>query len=537
MRIGPETPSGISVTRVIETNDQGGADVDFDDLVLGIRKKQDPIVEIVQRPYAVNLATLMMNPDGVFMAGGVQIMAVRVRNTWTRSFPADQAVDISPLGRLQLAAAGIQIVDAWSAAELEAVGQSMVGPTRMPIIGPLPIGGERTVYFKLDCSAARTGTPQVEFICRRPTPEPDLDDTARLARTKIFVTQVSYDPTTREVIAEAREGRLRLQLQRLTLDPRRWNEMRDCIRRAARGAGGARLREIRDRLTQLLKDLEAGRCNPCELQELIALYCECIGGDGGRDGDNGGRDGRSGVNPCPFPWFPLQLSYTVEARFDGQYGPLAFQDPWWKILALIILIALLIAALLVDILDEAHENPEIVIGSVDRFSTANVDSALVALNGSRAFDLGVLDVQSGEPNTNARIAPNAVVPVVRTMAAPFVGMLVYKSGARTGLTHGIVTSVTATTNQCRGEFDDATGCREDPNRPNLVMQNQVRIGDNPAFPGEPTTDNGDSGSLWLSDEPATRDQVVALTHSGRTGSSDANPIGDVLAALNVRLNP
>jgi hypothetical protein len=69
------------------------------------------------------------------------------------------------------------------------------------------------------------------------------------------------------------------------------------------------------------------------------------------------------------------------------------------------------------------------------------------------------------------------------------------------------------------------------------MTNQIRVGTSADFPSEPTTDHGDSGSLWLSDEPATRDQVVGLTHSGRIGSSDANPINDVLAALDVRLTP
>jgi hypothetical protein len=68
------------------------------------------------------------------------------------------------------------------------------------------------------------------------------------------------------------------------------------------------------------------------------------------------------------------------------------------------------------------------------------------------------------------------------------------------------------------------------------MTNQIRIAADPAFPGEPTTDHGDFGSLWLSNEPATQDQVVALTHSGGADTSDANPISDVLAELAVRLS-
>jgi hypothetical protein len=536
MRIGPETPSGISVIRVVESNDQGG-DQDFDDLVLELRKKLDPIIQIVQRPFAIDPRSLIMNPDGIFYAGGgVQVMAVRVRNSWTQAMPADQVLDISDLGRLQLAAAGIQVIDAWTARELASFGQTMLG-ARTPVIGPLAVGDERTAYFKLDCSAAHASAPEVEFIARRPVPEPDLDDPARFARRKIFITEVRYDPVTREVSARVPEGLLRLRLERVSLDPHLYNAVRDCIRRAVRGGGarGARARALRARTERTVRDLAAGRCDPCTLRELIELFCECVGGDGGGGGGGGGS---GGINSCPFPWLPIRFSYTVEAPFSGQHGPLPFQDPWWKVVAWIVCAALLIAAALVDIFEEAHENEEIVIGEVARFSRDNVDCAIASLNGERGTDLGVLDALSGEPNTNPRIALDGIVPIVRAIAPAFVGMKVYKSGARTGLTHGVVTSTTATVSQCRGEFEDSTGtCHEDPDTPNLVMINQIRILPGTDFPDEPTTDHGDSGSLWLSDEPATRDQVVGLTHSGFQNRSDANPIADVLAALDIRLTP
>jgi hypothetical protein len=532
MQIGPETPSGISVIRVVESNDQG-ADQDFDDLVLELRKKQDPIIAIIQRPFAIDPRSLIMNPDGIFYAeGGVQVMAVRVRNTWTQTMPADQVLDISDLGRLQLAAAGIQVIDSWTARELESFGQTMLGPTRTPVIGPLAVDDERTVYFKLDCSASHASAPEIEFIARRPFPEPDIDDPARFARRKIFITEVRYDPTTREVTARTPEGLLRLQLKQISLDPHLFDAMRDCIRRAVKagGARGAGVRGLRTRTDRVLRDLTTGRCDPCSMRELIELFCKCIG----EDGDGGGGSG--GINTCPFPWLPIRFSYTVQAPFAGQYGPLPFQDPWWKVVAWIICAALLIAAAVVDILEEAHKNEEIVIGEVARFSRDNVDCAIASLNGERGTDLGVLDALSGEPNTNPRIALDGIVPIVRAVAPAFVGMKVYKSGARTGLTHGVVTSVTAMTDQCRDEFEDSTGCHKAPDDPpNLIMTNQIRIGTSADFPTEPTTDRGDSGSLWLSDEPATRDQVVALTHSGRPGSSDGNPIADVLAALDIRL--
>jgi hypothetical protein len=112
-------------------------------------------------------------------------------------------------------------------------------------------------------------------------------------------------------------------------------------------------------------------------------------------------------------------------------------------------------------------------------------------------------------------------------AADVVGKKVYKSGSRTGLTHGIVSSIAPFT-QTRG--NDST---PDPNHPDLVFQrNQFTIGADPAFGEELFDDHGDSGSLVLSREPATMNQVVGLLHSGSGGTS---PIQDVLAALNLKL--
>jgi hypothetical protein len=163
--------------------------------------------------------------------------------------------------------------------------------------------------------------------------------------------------------------------------------------------------------------------------------------------------------------------------------------------------------------------------------------ALITLNGERAISPSVADAITGEPNQNPAVALDAVIPIDPQAVSPFVDMRVVKSGARTGFTHGIVTSTTVTTDQCRGVWDDETEtCEPDPARPNVVMTNQVRIGVDPAF-GEEPSDNGDSGSLWLSDEPDTRFRIVGLNHSGAGSRADANPITDVLTAMNITFDP
>lgn len=106
------------------------------------------------------------------------------------------------------------------------------------------------------------------------------------------------------------------------------------------------------------------------------------------------------------------------------------------------------------------------------------------------------------------------------------GHHVYKSGSRTGLTHGIISSI-GTFTQNRG--NDST---PDPNHPDLTLPDEFVIGSDPAFAEELFDDHGDSGSLVLSREPATMNQVVGLLHSSNGGTS---PIQDVLAALGLKL--
>ena len=49
----------------------------------------------------------------------------------------------------------------------------------------------------------------------------------------------------------------------------------------------------------------------------------------------------------PGPWLIRRFTAEVEIGFDGQYGPLAFNDPWWKIVAWIVaLIAAIVAIIL-----------------------------------------------------------------------------------------------------------------------------------------------------------------------------------------------
>jgi len=227
----------------------------------------------------------------------------------------------------------------------------------------------------------------------------------------------------------------------------------------------------------------------------------------------------------------------INGGFAGQYGPLAFQDPWWKILLLIVaLIAWLVGLITQIVADHTGwgnegDHPR-KIGTVGLSNRVTTDACIIELDGSRPAIQDVVDAITGEPNNQPIIGLDTVIPIDPQLALPsllpadVMGHHVYKSGSRTGLTHGIISSIGPFT-QNRG--NDST---PDPNHPDLHLANQFFIGGDPAFGEELFDDHGDSGSLVLSREPATLHQVVGLLHSGSGGTS---PIQDVLAALGLKL--
>ena len=129
------------------------------------------MLEIPYRPWAVRPQDLHEMPDGIFETMlGSYYMGVRVINRWGRPFTGDHVLDITPQSRAQLAMRGIQVIDAWSGPELDALGQ--VQKATGMVLGPLVPGAARTVYFKVDVSGAPPRKHEVEFVCRNVTGMP-----------------------------------------------------------------------------------------------------------------------------------------------------------------------------------------------------------------------------------------------------------------------------------------------------------------------------------------------------------------------------
>jgi hypothetical protein len=504
---------------------------DFEDIQWDARYLGGTMLEIPYRPYAVRTDDLFEMPDGIFeTALGTYYMGVRVINRWGLPFTDNNVLDISPASRAQLAMRGVTVIDAWSNAELASLGQTQKG-TGM-VLGPLAPGAARTVFFKVDVSAAAPRKHEVEFVCRNAGGMADPAHPARRVTKQIFVSRTRLDAATGEVVAEVQEGTLRFKLKEFAFDRKGARRGR---RRCKPGKRPPPSTAARDRLRRTLQDLLDGRAiDPCVIQEILACYCKCPPGGGGAGDPRHPSDGRFCYDP--FYAFPTKFSYEVIPRvpFPGQYGPIPYDDPWWKVLLLIIAIILLIAAALSEASDVAYNDEDLIIGQLGRSQQTDVDAALCVLDTDRATSfLQVLDAQSNEDNQSFETAldgtiavSSTIMPKAEAMAlisdatTPTAQLQVFKSGAMTGLTHGLMTGFTSSPFT---RSDDGTQF----NIP------QLNIGPDPAF-GENVSQPGDSGSIWV--HRATG-RPVALHHSGgdNPDRATASFIEDVFAAMGITM--
>jgi hypothetical protein len=470
------------------------------------------LFDVPYRPYAVRTQDLFQMPDGIFdTLLGVYYMGVRVRNTWGESFGAHHVLSISPNGRATLAANGIRIIDAWTHDELARLGQVQIG-SGMSLAGMAP-GDSRTLFFKIDVSEAAPRKYEVEFMHLDMSGTPDPMSSKRLLRRNIFVSSSSLDEATGELVCQVDAGTVRLSLHQVAYDHKGFRRSRNLGGCPPRGTPS---RQSMKELRRKLQALVGGRIDPCELLKAIQCHCRCE------------RPARPSdpLHPCddrytygPFYMVPTRFSYTVEPRtpFVGQYGALPFEDPWWKVALLILAVLLLIAGALSEGANTAYHDEDLVIGTLARFQQNDIDAALCRIGTSRALHmLEVTDALSGEPNTNAVTSVDGVIglsgPVMTRaeinnflVAGDIANLRVFKSGARTGLTFGIISSTTSD-----GHSNATWGLGQlkiDPD-PDPAFGNNVQI-----------SDSGDSGSIWV--HHLTR-RPVGLHHTGPRDTTIAN---------------
>lgn len=538
-------------------------DHDFDDLEITCIDL-DPLFDVVQRPFALDRGTLTMLPDGIFdVSQGVQYMGVRIRNDWEYDWEESFGVmiGISNASRSALQSQGIQVLDAWTAQEQIALQQEVSnGFVKVP---SLRIGQERTIYFKVNMSAASPCKPILNFVAQRRAWDPIYEELNRQVASQIFISRSTYDPANRELIAELPEGTMYLRLNRIIVDKASVERsMADALRNPCRkepprpgrrnlgGGGGFDRNAMRDDLKGFLEDLLSGkRVDPCRLRDLLDACCDCSdrGGDshgGGSQGDRGDAPGGGGLadgpgadNWCrfkPFNWLPVEYEYRIVPNppYTGQFGPLAFGDPWWKA-ALLLLAALLAAASIIYDYIFAGGDPDFLIGNItaksNRAAGSNVDAAVALLNDSRGRDLNVLEAQGDDRNNGLPVngSTGGTISIDRSdngdrgIMDPVAGNVVFKSGARSGTTRGIILSINYNPPPVNG----------------ITYTNQVLVIPLPAPNNQPLSQSGDSGSLWVD---LTSKRPVALNFAGPTSDDGsqglANPIRSVVELFDIHFN-
>lgn len=553
-----------------EDNTTPASDRDFNDLVVELSKLGMAAQPVP--PFAILPGTLQAMPEGVFEATlGRYFMAVQVQNIWTLPWPASARVGLTDRSRAWLAAAGVNVIDAWSVQDQEALGQVVAG-------GRVAAGGlapweQRRIYFKVDVAGAAVRKHLVELQVFTDQGAEDLALVNRAARAPMSVTRTTYDAVRAAFVSRCDEGVMTAAIRRMTVDLGTFRRAVDLARRTWSSGGGSgahggssggrpggcdprALAQARDQLRAFLdgKDVDL-----CAVWRLVA--CCCAGGGGhGKDGDDGGGDWTGNLDQglSFFAW-PSEVDYAVDYThpFGGQYGPIPFQDPWWKILLIIIAIILSIAAAVSGGADLVNRSDERVIGTLTRAvlnplaaepatnpapaDTGSVDAAVVTLNGNRGLTpaiFTVLDAAAGEAatvpvvtlgghiDTPGTILTNAqIAAIFQNLAdhpddpAAQDAVRAFKSGARSGTSTALLSGLQPV--MPRGpEHDGST----------VFFLNQLKFVTDET--GAAVSCPGDSGSLWFQKGSHA---VLGLNHAGHEGERGfATRIEDVLAAMSIR---
>ena len=275
---------------------------------------------IQNRPFATDLLTGFMLPDGIFISTlGSQVLNAQVTNVGATSF---------------------------SGATVYVEGASHPGIVIAPAthnLGTLGGAGARTVSWSVNLSACPAGTHSISFVLER-------GGARQRVIKKIFVTRITFDPTTVTFSAETPEGILRAQFHDL-VKPK---NTRCCPpkRRPAPDDGSARPK------TSLEDILGSFRGHDAEFELCLPGYLP-------------GR---------------VTLGWVPTPAYEGQYSDLPFTDPWWKVLFCIIALILLIAAAIVAATsDEGDITVTTTVGGTDDPSEPEDCCGLEAEGGSSSY--------------------------------------------------------------------------------------------------------------------------------------------------------
>jgi len=239
------------------------------------------VLSIPNRPFASELITGFMLPDGIFTTiFGLQNINVHLTNSGAGT----------------------------ATATLYLESTSHPGIVVQPVthsVYALPSGASRVLAWTADFTNCPAGEHYVSFVT-------DAGGTETRIIKKIFVTRVTFDPATVTFSAETPQGVLAAQFS-------------DFIRPKNRCCGGHKKRRCGDEKRDWKKRRQIASIN-----DFAKLFQ--------------GHDPDFEFCPPGYLPDRIKSVWTPTPPYEGQYSDLPFEDPWWKVVLCILAIALLIAA-------------------------------------------------------------------------------------------------------------------------------------------------------------------------------------------------
>ena len=294
-------------------------------------------LDIPNRPFSTEQITGLAMPDGIFESTlGVQKINIHLKN----------------LGAVAVSAAAVYI-------ESTSHPGISVTPTTRNIPG-LAGNSSTLMSWQADFSLAPPGVHRISFVA-------DVGGQKTRIIKKIFVTRVTFDPTTATFTAQTPEGTIHA-----TFGPFLGPRGACCCdhEHTARKASADR---------SFLDWLRSSAVKDPNFKFCLKHYLPTT----------------------------LEANLTPTQPYAGKYGDLPFQDPWWKVLLAIIAALLVIAAAIAEAIDGTGDITPSGGGTFDE-TTGDVDCCGVQAQGS-----GTSAVAAGLMAAAATVATIAAASDVR----------------------------------------------------------------------------------------------------------------------------
>lgn len=265
---------------------------------------------IPNRPFATDLVTGLMLPDGIFVTMlGRQNLTVQLANQGA-SAVAPSSVYVESLSH-----------------------PGIVLTPQTHFVGTLAGGAVTVLAWTADFRACPAGNHSVSIIVEHGT------ERTRIIK-KFFVLGLTFDETDRAFVAETPEGVMRARFHQLVRPRGHCCEPPRPSHGCCCGKGHMPPRDDEDgRDDPPCGGPGRGKRQPrrrSPIHDLADLF----------------RGHDPGFRFCPPGYLPADVSYewTPTPSYTGQYGDLPFEDPWWKVILCVIAFLLLVAASIAEAL-------------------------------------------------------------------------------------------------------------------------------------------------------------------------------------------